>query len=346
MTVNITQEEMNILNLNGLKTEDVAGSIQMQRMQGMSDDEIRSQYDDLLNTLKPITKTNYNDTANIQKWNNEGGITPFEYGKKQAAYFDNSNLENKNININEHADLTADELEQLNRVRANYKKFASEHPDVLERYKRINNGTASLGDKIASNFSFVPIHDDGKKLSQKVADIVSYEMNQDIESYNRQKEEKQGKIGFWEELAESYKSDEWIPVLGGFIKGDNDRKKRELAERVKNGEDIRPDELEYLNKLVEKQKEENVRGRTFGSKIAKDLLPSLVRFGGEMALGNWVLKGLGVAPELAATGRTAEGVAFSTLKDKAIFGAKDMLATGTVNTLNPLTGTSETYANN
>lgn len=346
MTVDITQEEMNILNLNGLKFEDVKGDVEFKRMTGMSDESIRSSYDELLNELKPVTKTSINDTKNISMWNEKGGITPFEFAvRKTDDVFDDSTLYPGRINIDETANLSKDEIEQLSRVRENYRQWKEKHPERVQNQTDLNNRKTNLIDDFLGifNSSFV-VTDDGREISPKVKDILLHEINTDTGFYDKPKETKEGKIDFWETAKETFKSDEWLPVVGGFVSGERDKKERELIERLVNGENIRPDEYQYLNNLAEKRKEEAVRGRTLGSHIAESFLPSLVRFGGEMALGGWVLKGLGLAPQLAKSGVSAEGLAYSTIKDRAVFGLKDMALTGTANTLNPLTGGSEVYS--
>ena len=49
MPVEITQEEMNILNLNGISAEDVRANVEFSRASGLDDFAIRQQF---TNTLK------------------------------------------------------------------------------------------------------------------------------------------------------------------------------------------------------------------------------------------------------------------------------------------------------
>ena len=74
MTVDITQDELNILNLNGLSTDDVRDNINYLRMTGYDDAQIQAQYSELIDDLKPSTPVNNNDTQNILNWSQKGGI--------------------------------------------------------------------------------------------------------------------------------------------------------------------------------------------------------------------------------------------------------------------------------
>lgn len=82
MSIDITQDEMNILNLNGISVEDVKSNIDYLRATGIDDSAIRQKYSETINELKPITKQSANDTGKIKEWKNKGAVTPFEYAAK------------------------------------------------------------------------------------------------------------------------------------------------------------------------------------------------------------------------------------------------------------------------
>ena len=144
MTVDLLEEEMNILNLNGLSVQDVTDNINYLRMTGLEDNVIREQYDDLLSELKPITKTSPNDTQNIKEWTNKGSITPFEYGRRKSLEFDE-----KYNNINEYANLSNIELKLKNTDYNNTvdERIAKNKKAKEERNKRVNEGNASFLDR-------------------------------------------------------------------------------------------------------------------------------------------------------------------------------------------------------
>ena len=56
MTVDITQDEMNILNLNGISAEDVRANVEFSRATGMDDNAIRQALRTLYVRLKMMDK--------------------------------------------------------------------------------------------------------------------------------------------------------------------------------------------------------------------------------------------------------------------------------------------------
>lgn len=325
MTVHISQDEMNILNLNGISVEDAKANVDYLRATGLNDDEIRDQFSNTINELRPLTKQSANDTGNIQTWKDKGPITPFEEGKRKSVKFDGTYS-----NIDEYANLGLSPEQKQKRIDAQEKReFADKEAEQkkLERNKRVNNGTASFWDRAGAFMDRVT--DNQMQAAMDSPDDLTIQMSG---INNPSKIDKSQKIGFHESLANSYASGAWIPFAGGWITGSEDKKQRDIIERIRNGEAIRPDELNYINHKIQQKQEENVRGYSFGGTIANDLLPSLIRFGTEMGVGGWALKGLGLGTKVA------EG---ASLGQKAVAGLGDMIKTGAVNTVMP-TGWNDT----
>lgn len=324
MTVDLLEEEMNILNLNGLSVQDVTDNINYLRMTGLEDNVIREQYDDLLSELKPITKTSPNDTQNIKEWTNKGSITPFEYGRRKSLEFDE-----KYNNINEYANLSNIELKLKNTDYNNTvdERIAKNKKAKEERNKRVNEGNASFLDRTGA---FLDRWGKASLEAQLKDDKQTMPISPLVERKKRTE-----KIDFAEGLQNSFENMSWLPFIGGFIENADTQKEREIRKHILNGEAIRQDELDFLNKRLEDIKEQNVRGITIGGQIAESLLPSMIRFGSEMATGSWVLQNLRLAPQLA------EG---ATLGQKIKHGVKTMALTGSANTLNPLTSSNEIYS--
>ena len=185
----------------------------------------------------------------------------------------------------------------------------------------MNEGTGSLLDRVGA---FIDRVGEGQaKAAMDSPDDLSIQMSG---INNSSKIDKSQKIGFQESLANSYASGAWIPFAGGWITGSEDKKQRDIIERIRKGEAIRPDELGYINHKIQQKQEENVRGYSLGGNIAKDFLPSLIRFGTEMGVGGWALKGLGLGV------KATEG---ASLGQKALAGLGDMVQTGVVNTALP-----------
>lgn len=319
MTVHISQDEMNILNLNGISVEDAKANVDYLRATGLNDDEIRNQFSNTINELRPLTKQSANDTGNIQTWKDKGPITPFEEGKRKSVKFDGTYS-----NIDEYANLGLSPEQKQKRIDAQEKRELADkeaEQKKLERNKRVNNGTASFWDRAGAFMDRVT--DNQMQAAMDSPDDLTIQMSG---INNPSKIDKSQKIGFHESLANSYTSGAWIPFAGGWITGSEDKKQRDIIERIRNGEAIRPDELNYINHKIQQKQEENVRGYSFGGTIANDLLPSLIRFGTEMGVGGWALKGLGLGTKVA------EG---ASLGQKAVAGLGDMIKTGAVNTVMP-----------
>lgn len=318
MTVHISQDEMNILNLNGISVEDAKANVDYLRATGLNDDEIRNQFSSTIEELRPLTKQSANDTGNIQTWKDKGPITPFEEGKRKSVKFDGTYS-----NIDENANLSNFDkaLKNSKRNQEVEKNISDIEQKKSERNKRVNEGTGSLLDRVGA---FIDRVGEGQaKAAMDSPDDLSIQMSG---INNSSKIDKSQKIGFQESLANSYASGAWIPFAGGWITGSEDKKQRDIIERIRKGEAIRPDELGYINHKIQQKQEENVRGYSLGGNIAKDFLPSLIRFGTEMGVGGWALKGLGLGV------KATEG---ASLGQKALAGLGDMVQTGVVNTALP-----------
>lgn len=334
MTVHISQDEMNILNLNGISVEDAKANVDYLRATGLNDDEIRNQFSDTIEGLRPLTKQSANDSGNIQTWKDKGPITPFEEGKRKSVKFDGtySNIDEyanlglspeekqKRIEAQEKRELAQKEMEQREFERKKRIKKELEQKR-LERNKRVNNGTASFWERLDA-FMDRATANQSPAATDAPDDIVIK-----MAGINKPSRfDKSQKIGFQESFANSYISGEWIPFVGGWITGSDDKKEREILEHIRKGEAIRPDELNYVNHRIKQKQEENVRGYSLGGNIAKDFLPSLFRFGSEMAVGGWALKSLGLGV------KASEG---ASLGKKALAGLNDMAQTGIINTVLP-----------
>ena len=324
MAVEITQDEMNILNLNGISAEDVRANVEYSRATGLDDDAIRQQFSGTIERLKPITKVSANDTGKIKEWQDKGAITPFELGQRKGVVFDGtySNIDNSaNLSpIGQRLENSAynDTVEQ---------RIQAAKDAKAERNQRVNDGTASFFDRAGAALDRW-----GEKAYQSQLNAPE-DITLKMAGVNKPKEDKSGEIGFAEALGNSFMTGSWLPFVGGYIGSADTKKEREIAENIRNGKPIRQDELNFINHRIEQRQEESVRGYTLGGHIAESFMPSLVRFGGEIATGQWVLRGLGLASELPAG---------ATLGQKVVHGLGEMGKTGLVNTALP-TGWSNTF---
>ena len=327
MTVDITQDEMNILNLNGLSIEDVKSDIDYMRSTGLDDNAIRQQYTDTINELRPITKQSVNDTRNIKTWNEKGGIGPFEYASKKAMLY-NGTYDNIDNNANFNAVENA--LNNSSRNSTVDERLQERQNKIDARNQRVNEGTASFFDRAGAAID--RIGNSSFQNQVNAPDDFSVKMSGVNKTSNIDKSKK---IGFKESLGNSFIGGEWIPYIGGYISGSGDKKEREIQQHILNGEPIREDELNYLNHRIQERQEEAVRGYTFGGKVADGFLPSMIRYSLEVATGTWFLKSLGLMPELGAGAGVGE---------QALYHLGNIAKGGTANALLP-TGWNDTYEN-
>ena len=327
MTVDITQDEMNILNLNGLSIEDVKSDIDYMRSTGLDDNTIRQQYTDTINELRPITKQSVNDTRNIKTWNEKGGIGPFEYASKKAMLY-NGTYDNIDNNANFNAVENA--LNNSSRNSTVDERLQERQNKIDARNQRVNEGTASFFDRTGAAID--RIGNSSFQNQVNAPDDFSVKMSGVNKTSNIDKSKK---IGFKESLGNSFIGGEWIPYIGGYVSGSGDKKEREIQQHILNGEPIREDELNYLNHRIQERQEEAVRGYTFGGKVADGFLSSMIRYSLEVATGTWFLKSLGLMPELGAGAGVGE---------QALYHLGNIAKGGTANALLP-TGWNDTYEN-
>lgn len=324
MTVDITQDEMNILNLNGISAETVRANVEYLRATGMDDAAIRQQFTNTIGELKPITKVSANDAGKIKEWQDKGAITPFEMAQRKSMVFDGTYH-----NIDDSANLSAIEKKMKNSAYNSVveQRIQAAQNKKAERNKRVNEGTASFLDRAGAALD--RMGEASYQAQVNAPDDLVLRMS----GVNKPKEVQTGKIGFSEGLGNSFMTGSWLPFVGGFVGSADTKKERQIAENIRNGKPIRQDELDFINHRTEQRQEERVRGYSVGGHIGQTFLPALIRFGGEIATGQFVLRGLGLASELPAG---------ASLGQKTLHGLGEMAKTGAVNTLLP-TGWNETF---
>lgn len=282
------------------KTNDFAGKIKFDDL-GLRQTNDFAQF--ATETIKQEMPEQY------ESWKSKGTIGVLEAGKMFADEFDGSydnvlTIEQQKQNYRDKHPVIGEEHSNKVDERIAKNKRARE-----ERQKRINEGSASLYDKIVN------------KLDQFGKD--SYEAQVDAAKQNEQLQkpndgnpnyryEVKGvaplsgtviydeidlrkKIGFTEGLADSIASGSALPFVSGLVTGSHDGHIENIKNKVKNGEQITQQELDSFNRYREREYEKQVRGYTAGGEIGASWLPSMLAFGSEMALGGAVLKGVGLA---------------------------------------------------
>ena len=240
----------------------------------------------------------------VKEWVGKGAINIMEAGKRYAAEFDGTYG-----NIDPAANLNSIEkaLHNSGINNAVDERIEKRTKAKEERNKRVNNGTASILDRIGAsldrwgNASYQAQlkgaeQQENSQMPHKNDPNYKYKpVGTDITGrviYNETDLRK--KIDFSEALADSIGKGKALPFISGLVEGSSSKKYRDIAERIRNGEAIRQDELDFVNRYNENLNEEYIRGYTIGGQIGSSILPSLLAFGSEIALGGAVLSRLGL----------------------------------------------------
>ena len=240
----------------------------------------------------------------VKEWVGKGAINIMEAGKRYAAEFDGTYG-----NIDPAANLNRIEkaLHNSGINNAVDERIEKRTKAKEERNKRVNNGTASILDRIGAsldrwgNASYQAQlkgaeQQENSQMPHKNNPNYKYKpVGTDITGrviYNETDLRK--KIDFSEALADSIGKGKALPFISGLVEGSSSKKYRDIAERIRNGEAIRQDELDFVNRYNENLNEEYIRGYTIGGQIGSSILPSLLAFGSEIALGGAVLSRLGL----------------------------------------------------
>ena len=246
----------------------------------------------------------------VKEWIGKGAINVMEAGKRYA-----SELDGTYGNIAPAANLNRVEKALYNSGVNNIvdERINKRAKAKAERNKRVNNGTASILDRIGAGLDMwgnTSYQAQVKGAEQQETSQMPHKNNPNYKYktvgtditgrviYNETDLRK--KIDFSEALADSIGKGKALPFISGLVEGSSAKKYRDIAERIRNGEAIRQDELDFVNRYNENLNEEYIRGYTIGGQIGSSILPSLLAFGSEMALGGAVLgrlglKGVGVA---------------------------------------------------
>lgn len=238
----------------------------------------------------------------------KGGIGILEAGSMFADEFDGNyyNVETREQTAQKFRE--AHPIIGENRSNTVDERIAKNRQKQEDRKKRINEGTASFFDKVANTLDKVG------EASYK-AQVESAQLNEDMQKPNKDNAnfryeaylqphtgkvvyneiDLRKKIDFFEGLKNGIESGEALPFLSGKISGDTDKKIRDIADRINNGESIRQDELNFFNHYIDRKQEKLLRGYTIGGQIGEAVLPSILAFGSEIALGMGVMGKLGLS---------------------------------------------------
>ena len=301
MTFEITQQDLDICKMNGINENDLNGFIADRQGWGLSDEEINARLRMLINDCKQTTPQSENDLQNISKWKQQPPISPFEYGKMNSYAIINDAKNSLSF------------TPEINPQSPSERQRNGFTPDdiSLNEYESLKKGVKYLGKKI---------NEQGEKLGKWV---VYRNLNKEFYEPTGRTD----KIGFWEATKDIVKQGTALPFVGGYVSGAQKQIILDIDEKIKNGEKISADEAYAYECLLNKVKEERTRGYSNWGLIGSSVLPSMVRFGGEIALTGGTMNALGVTTKLPKA---------ASISQKFAHGVKDSLKLGTAATaLNP-----------
>ena len=301
MTFEITQQDLDICKMNGLDENDLNGFIADRQGWGLSDEEINARLRMLINDCKQTTPQSENDLQNISKWKQQPPISPFEYGKMNSYAIINDAKNSLSF------------TPEINPQSPSERQKNGFTPDDISsnEYESLKKGVKYLGKKI---------NEQGEKLGKWV---VYRNLNKEFYEPTGRTD----KIGFWEATKDIVKQGTALPFIGGYVSGAQKQIILDIDEKIKNGEKISADEAYAYECLLNKVKEERTRGYSNWGLIGSSVLPSMVRFGGEIALTGGAMNALGVTTKLPKA---------ASISQKFTHGVKDSLKLGTAATaLNP-----------
>lgn len=316
MSFKLTDEEKNLFIQNGFDMDRVGNWIDMQYFDGKSEAEVDFELREMIDSLKGVTPTSASDAENISKWQQKGTIGAYEFAKMNT-FVDKDGVEKwqpKNTDVDKNVQPVGNN------------KYAD------TPFEKFGNAWKNAGEKAKLDKMFKPVGELANKADRFAANAAKNWTYRQILAGQHDVTGRDGKIGFWEAMGKNYSTATVLPFVGGYLEGAQKEWITEIAEKIDNDTPLTWQEELIYETLVNKVKEERTRGYSIMGGIGDSLLPSLIRFGGEMALAGGVLKGVGLMNKAAKAGG---------IRGKFVEGLKDMGKLGAAGVvLNP----SEIYS--
>lgn len=275
---NLEQKNINLSDDEFKKMDEITG---LKPLEDIQQTQPIQEIDEIEEEIK---RKNPDDYAN---WKSKEPISAYNAAKNAAREF-NGTYDNidENANLNWFENFLKNSEWSKNRSASVDSKIAQEKENNKQREQRINEGSATLGDKISNAFKNAAqsnIQDAQQKAQiNKVAQGVN-EANK-TSRYEVSGVAKGGQpiyrevdlleqIGFLEGMQKNLSKN--IPFIGALADGADNKKQREIKDKILKGEPIRQDELNYLNYATKRKQEEYVRGYSTAGQIGQGTIDSL-----------------------------------------------------------------------
>lgn len=275
---NLEQKSINLSDDEFKKMDEITG---LKPLEDIQQTQPIQEIDEIEEEIK---RKNPDDYAN---WKSKEPISAYNAAKNAAREF-NGTYDNidENANLNWFENFLKNSEWSKNRSASVDSKIAQEKEKNEQREQRINEGNATLGDKISNAFKNAAqsnIQDAQQKAQiNKVAQGVNE--TDKTSRYEVSGVTKGGQpiyrevdlleqIGFLEGMQKNLSKN--IPVIGALADGADNKKQREIKDKILKGEPIRQDELNYLNYATKRKQEEYVRGYSTAGQIGQGTIDSL-----------------------------------------------------------------------
>lgn len=288
----LTQEQISMM-------DEIAGFAPENNVSSLSDDDIKKMDEisglgarieqaepkqEIDEIEEEIKKRNPEDYA---RWKEQEPISPYNAAKNSAREF-NGTYDNidENANLSWFENWLKNSEWSKRRSATVDNRIAKAQEQTQQREQRINNGSATIGDEVSN--AFKNLAETNIEQSQQKAEInkVAQGVNEADKTsrYEIAGVSKGGQpiyrevnlleqIGFLEGMQKNLSKN--IPVIGAFADGADNKKQREIKEKILKGEAIRQDELNYLNNALKRKQEEYVRGYSVGGRLGQGTIDSL-----------------------------------------------------------------------
>lgn len=275
---NLEQKNINLSDDEFKKMDEITG---LKPLEDIQQTQPIQEIDEIEEEIK---RKNPDDYAN---WKSKEPISAYNAAKNAAREF-NGTYDNidENANLNWFENFLKNSEWSKNRSASVDSKIAQEKEKNEQREQRINEGSATLGDKISNalkNAAQSNIQDAQQKAQiNKVAQGVNeadktsrYEVSGVTKGGQPIYREVDllEQIGFLEGMQKNLSKN--IPVIGALADGADNKKQREIKDKILKGEPIRQDELNYLNYATKRKQEEYVRGYSTAGQIGQGTIDSL-----------------------------------------------------------------------
>lgn len=239
------------------------------------------------------------------QWSKKGGIGVMEAGRMLADEF------NRSYNNVRTYKQQQDDFLQKHPLMKKWNESTEERLNnqkqlKAERNKRVNNGTASILDRVGASLDRWGATSANAQIKAAQQHENTQKPNKDNPNYRYDpvptrtgrviynEIDLRKQIGFLEGLGNSVLSGKAFPFVSGMIEGKYNNHIEKIRDKINNGEEITQQDLDLFNRHKDREYEKQIRGYSIKGSIGESWMPSLIAFGSEMMLGGLAVKAMGL----------------------------------------------------